>query len=78
MTSCRKEENVNCEKKSNCGPLAKLKLGVNLNSVGEYGSEAHASWEIIDPIGPTFLWKIYSADIYLIHFKFETVKDILW
>ena len=30
------------------GPLAKLKLGVNLNNVGEYGSEAHAGWEIID------------------------------
>ena len=27
-------------------------------------------------IGPTFLWKNYSASIYLIHFKFGTVKDI--
>ena len=26
--------------------------------------------------GPTFLWKNHSASIYLIHFKFGTVKDI--
>ena len=29
-------------------------------------------------MGLTFLWKNYSASIYLIHFKFGTVKDILW
>ena len=28
------------------------------------------------PIGPTFLWQNYSANIYLTHFKFGTVKDI--
>ena len=28
-------------------------------------------------MGPTFLWQIYSANIYLIHVKFGTVKDII-
>ena len=27
-------------------------------------------------VGPAFLWKNYSASIYLIHFKFGTVKDL--
>ena len=33
-------------------------------------------WEIIDPYWANFLWKYYSASIYLIYFKFGTVKDI--
>ena len=38
-------------------------------------NELHAG-KLFIHIGPTFLWQNYSAIIYLIHFKFRTVKGI--
>ena len=32
--------------------------------------------KLLIQFGPTFLWKNWSASIYLIHFRFGTVKDI--